>query len=62
MNILLTKSPERMENPKSYTVKNKCQYLNEHGNKTRSSNNHVICYSGNDDNVLASASVSTHGD
>jgi hypothetical protein len=55
---LLNKSPKRTEKPKSYTFKNQHQYLNKHGNKTGSSNNHVICYTGNDDNVLASACVS----
>jgi hypothetical protein len=62
MNTLLSKSPYRMEKPKSYTVKNQHQWLIENGDKTGSSNNHVICYMGSDGNALESVCVSTCGD
>ena len=62
MNVLLSKSPNRMEKPKSYTVKNQHQQLSENGNKTGFSNDHVICYMGSDGNALASACVSTCAD
>jgi hypothetical protein len=52
MNALLSKSPYRMEKPKSYTVKNQPQWLIKNGNKTVSSNNHMICYMGSDGNAL----------
>jgi len=66
MNALLSKSPNRMEKPKSHTVKNRRQWLIKNYNETGSSNNHVICYTGSDGNgdgsALESVCVSTCGD